>query len=411
MWHFDNEDKEWEHYHLADPEAIPISSRFSSFQKGEVYWLKTTKDLELPFGEGFPDLKKGWNSIVWTGNCTLVSSALGGKKTDAEGAESGAQGCVDITYADLLILIRPMIDEVLPLTETESPDREEMLLLKTKLEDQRIQAGLVQIFSEVGAGMDLDTCLAAKTTDLGVVFLTVIPREIDVEPKSERLQFVFLEAGRKVGLIAAEFVTSNKYSWYQGYLQKVYNHFDFWEYLNGYSEVLNKNEDRLEEIRDQEDKIYDYVTDPPTITGQVTEEHESKFQRLKNRAIEREEEFNNYVQQYNAQVEDYNSEVEWAKQTDNEYPNQLFYVEEYFVDPYAQPVEIPSPVTVEPVVPDVIPATPPTVSIDTYLSNLEDMVDKDNSYNQKDKPSPEEFKFERVAKKNFVVDHFRVEWD
>lgn len=314
------------------------------------------------------------------------------------------------SYADALAIVSSLLDDASVQTRTNQSDLQAMTNLKDKLTESGIEAGLVNIDSGLGATGTLDACVAVKTSDRDVVFLSVVPSDIGVEIEDERLQFVYLEKGKRIGLIPARFAVSNHYSWYEEYLSETYALFDLYEWLKEYSDVVDRNCTRLEQIDAKNEEIISWIENPPLAPSYTVSDVDwvdMEFDRLTDLANARIDRYNGYLIQYNAQVDDLDKEIVAAEKLADNYPNEILYVEEYLTGlsiPY-QPVPtfLPTPVPIP------VPV-PIYTSADSFLSALATKIAEDDSYHQVERPDKGMFKVERWTDKNFVVTGFEVRW-
>lgn len=314
-------------------------------------------------------------------------------------------------YTDVLAIVYSFLDDVSIHTAKNQSDKEAVANLRDKLIESGIEAGIVTIESRLGAVGNLDACVAIRTSDRDVVFLSIVPSDIDIETADERLQFVYLEKGKRIGLIPAKFAVSNDYSWYEDYLAETYALFDLYEWLAEYSDVVDKNGRRLEQIDAKNEGIKDWIEGPPLTPFYDVSDVDwanREFDRLTDLANARIDRYNDYLIQFNAQVDDLNSEIAAVENIAGNYPNEIYYVEEYFTGltiPYR-----PFPVLPPLVYPVVPPISPIYTSVDSFLSALAVKIAEDDSYHQIDRPDKSLFKVERWTDKNFVVTGFKVRW-
>ena len=327
---------------------------------------------------------------------------------------SPSQGYVGIYYDDLLVTVNSFVDDISMYTRTNQSDQNAMSMLRDKLKEINIEAGLVSINSELGAPGNLDYCIAVKTTDRDTGFFTVLPGDLDLVDESERLQFVYLEKGKRVGIIPAKFSVSNSYEWYENYLEEIYDYYGYWEYLEEYSNIIDKNESRLDEIYDKNEKIRSYIESPPLMIQYLSDTEYDRitreFDRLIDLANVRIDRHNDvYIVQFDDQVADFNNEISIADELSSKYPNEIFYVEEYFIN-LSYTIK---PLVFTPIPLPEYPLVTPQVfyaDADSFLSALSDMINSDDSYNQISKPDRSQFKPERITDKNFIVKNFKIKW-
>jgi len=320
-----------------------------------------------------------------------------------------------ISYDDVLAIVSSLLDDVSIRTAKNQSDEEAMSNLRDKLTERGIESGLVTIDSRLGAVGNLDACVAIRTSDRDVVFLSVVPSDVDVEIEDERIQFVYLKKGKRIGLIPAKFAMANDYSWYEEYLAETYALFDSYKWLEEYSDIVDRNSRRLEQIDAKDEEIRSWIEDPPLVPPSSplysvsdVDWANREFDRLIDLANARIERYNGYLIQFNDQVDDLDKEIAAAEELANNYPNEIYYVEEYstgFTIPY-QPIPV-FPSLIYPVVP---PVTSIYTSVDSFLSSLASKIAEDDSYNQLERPDKNMFQVERWTDKNFAVTDFKVKW-
>jgi len=320
---------------------------------------------------------------------------------------------ITIGWDDLLQVVYPLIDEIVIYTGNEISDEKAMSLLRDKLIAMNIETGLVKIQSPLGAEGNLDTCVAVKTIDRGTVFLYIVQADIEFNTSEDRLQFVYLEKGEKVGILPARFSKSNEYSWYKEYLTDIYEYYDNWEYLAAYGEIVDENYEKLLAIDNKNTMIIHFIEDPPVVESawyvDNPDEVNAEFDMLIDLANKRIDTYNDvYLAEYNAQATDFNNELEIAEEMSANYPDDLICIEEYYTYPW-EPIMIP-----EFELPDyILPIKPASLAqeytdIDTYLAKLAEMINEDDSYNPVGKPDKDSFRTERITDKNYVVVDYEI---
>lgn len=321
---------------------------------------------------------------------------------------------VGINYDDLLVTINSFVNSISMLSKINQSDKNAMSVLRDKLKERNIETGLVSISSELGAPGNLDYCIAVKTNDRDIVFLTVLPADID---PVERLQFVYLEKGQKIGIIPAKLSVSNSYDWYQTYLEETYDYYSYLEYLEEYYNINDKNESRLDEIYDSNEKIRSYIEDPPLMLQYLSDSEYDRVNRELDRLIDlassRIDRYSDvYLAQFNDQIVDLNNEISIADELSDKYPCEIFYIEEYFINPSHLYPQVQIPLFTPIPLPEYYLITPEVfyTDVDSYLSALSDMINEDDSYNQIPKPDKRQFTFERITDKNFVVTNSKIKW-
>jgi hypothetical protein len=137
-----------------------------------------------------------------------------------------------------------------------------------------------------------------------------------------------------------------------------------------------------------------------------------EFDRLIALANDRIDEYNNiYLVQFNEQIADFNNELSIADSMSNQYPEEIFYVEEYSINPN-NVFTIKPPLFAPITIPKYPFITPPVIytNADSFLSALADIINGDDSYYQISKPDRNQFKSDRITDKNFVVDDYKIKW-
>lgn len=331
--------------------------------------------------------------------------------------DESSQEYVEIYYDDLLVVVNSFVDDISMYIKTNQSDKEAMSMFRNKLKERNIETGLVSINSKLEGRGNLDYCIAVKTIDRDIVYLTVIPSDQELADESERLQFVYLKQGERVGIIPAKFSVSNSYDWYQTYLEETYDYFSYTEYLEEYNNIIDKNESRLDEIDNINQKIIRYIEDPPMLLLEYLSDSEydrinRELDKLIDLANSRLDKYNEvYLTQFNDQIADFNNELSIANELSDRYPMEIFYIEEYFINPNLYP-QLQLPLFTPIPLPEYPLLTPEVIytDVDSYLSALSDMINSDDSYNQISKPDKSQFSIERITDKNFVVTSFKIRW-
>ena len=121
--------------------------------------------------------------------------------------------------------------------------------------------------------------------------------------------------------------------------------------------------------------------------------------------------YNSYPDRYNTQVEEYNAKLNSYIIESEKYPYELFYVEEYSINPNRISFPI-SPIPMPTLIPYIpVPIAPFSLyTIDTYLDALQTKVSRDYSYNLLPEPDETDFKTDRITDKNFIVNDFKIKW-
>jgi len=292
---------------------------------------------------------------VLVGLILVVLSAIGCSPKPAPDAV--------VTYNEMLLNIYSFIGDVSSEFYVNESDRSGVIYFLDRLREMGVNGGGVDISGKMGARGNLDYCVAVNTVDRKIIFLTVLPQSIEIEDEEQRLQFVYLVKGEKIGLLPAKFAMSNDYSWYNNYLDEIYAFYDYCKYLGELGDALDRLGKSIDNFRIM--SIF------------------SASQSDINRANVVVAKYNEYIESYNRQIDDLQGELD-------KYPENIFYVEEYTINPYGvAPIPI-SPIT--------IPAPFPTVD------QLESQMSRIVNLNRGD------FKVERVTEKNFVVSGFKIRW-
>ncbi|POZ58435.1 hypothetical protein C1O63_1482 [Dehalococcoides mccartyi] len=318
----------------------------------------------------------------------------------------------NLYWSKLVDIATPLISDVLQLSSINHSDEESMTLFRDKLISKGVAAGLVKITSRLGANGNLNYCVAVNTLDKGIVFLYVLPKGLEISNEDNRLQEVYLKNGERVGLLSAIYATSSDYSWYVNYLEETYADWDYGDYITEFGNIVDKNKTELDRLCSKIEDLIDFAESPNISiydSAMSQAQIDAKYNSLLNEVDIRINQYNNYKDQYNAQVEEYNVKLNSYLIESENYPYELFYVEEYTINPnrISYPlITIPSPIPFP-----VIPIKPYSLyTIDTYLDALQNRVSQDYSYNMLPEPDKSQFKAERITDKNFIVDDFKIKW-
>jgi len=268
-----------------------------------------------------------------------------------------------MTYNQTLSAIYPVVDDISSRFFANESDEAGATYFLDRLGELGVGGGIVDIDSKLGGKGNLDCCVAVNTIDRGVVFFTVLPTDSNIQDDGQRLQYVYLVKGEKIGLLPAKFAASSDYSWYTQYLDDVYRYYDYCEYLGRLSDLIDR-------LGNSIDSFGMYA-----LFG-------SYSQSDINRA-------NAVIAEYNDYVEDYNSKIDDALSRQSEYPETLFYVEEYTISPYVIPT---------------IPVVPEPPYITSTADQLESQMDSIANLDENS------IHAERVTDKNFVVAGFGIKW-
>lgn len=318
----------------------------------------------------------------------------------------------DLYWSTLLDISNTLINEVLPFSDINHSDKESMTFFRDKLIEKGVAAGLVKIDSRLGASGNLDYCVAVNTLDRGIVFLYILPNGIEIANEDYRLQAVYLINNERIGLLPVKYITSIDYSWYENYLEKLYYNWDYGEYLNEFENTVEKNKKELDDLSTRIDELIDFASNPRiSIHDSVMSQGEIdvKYNSLRDKVDALVTQYNDYSDKYNQQLDNYNSKLDsYTLESDN-YPNELFYVEEYTINPNSVPlpfIAIPTliPLTITPITPLML------YTIDGYLNALQNKITQDYSYNMIPEPLENGFKSDRITDKNFVVDGYKIYW-
>ncbi len=320
----------------------------------------------------------------------------------------------ELNWSKLINIATPLVNDILPLSSINLSDEESMTLFRDNFIDKGVAAGLVKINSRLGANGNLNYCVAVNTLDKGIVFLYILPKGIEISNEDNRLQEVYLKNDERVGLLSVIYATSSDYSWYVNYLKDTYANWDYGEYISEFGNIVDKNKTELDKLSSKIDELIDFAGNPNISiydSAMSQAQIDAKYNSLLGEVDALIDQYNSYTDQYNAQVEEYNARLDSYIIESEKYPSELFYVEEYSINPNRIPFLI-SPIPM----PILIPYTPVPIapfnlySIDTYLNALQDRVNRDYSYNILPEPDETDFKTERITDKNFIVNDFKIKW-
>lgn len=268
------------------------------------------------------------------------------------------------TYEQAISQIYSIVDDVSSQLYLNKTDESGVVYFLDKLEQMGIHGGIVRINSKLKGNGNLDYCVAINTVDRGIIFVTVVPKEMEVKDEEQRLQFVYLVNGEKVGLLTAKFTESNDYSWYESYLSDTYAFYDYCEYLAELSDLLDSLGKGIDNFRMMS-----------MFSASVSQSDIDWVNRI--------------IVEYNECVEDYNEQSKDLQSRADEYPEDIFYVEEYTIGLYSVPL-IASPMYI----PNPFPTAGQLANQMSHITNL----DRDS------------FSVDRVTDKNFVVTGFSIKW-
>ncbi|MDD5700743.1 MAG: hypothetical protein PHU23_01730 [Dehalococcoidales bacterium] len=325
---------------------------------------------------------------------------------------SKSKQTANLYWSNLVDIATPLISDVLPLSSVNHSDEESMTLFRDKLISKGVAAGLVKITSKLGANGNLNYCVAVNTLDKGIAFLYILPKDVKISDEENRLQAVYLKNGERVGLLSVKYAVSSEYAWYVKYLGNTYTNWDYGEYISEFGNIVDKNKEALDKLGSKIDKLIDFAEDPKISiydSAMSQAQIDAKYNSLLDEVDSRIHQYNGYKDQYNAQVQNFNAKLNSFQTESEEYPDELFYIEEYFINPNYVTIptfSIPTPVFITPV-----PFSPVTLyTIDTYLNSLQNMVSQDYSFSLLPEPDENIFKSERITDKNFVVDDYDIRW-
>ncbi len=343
---------------------------------------------------------------------TTPSSSTG--KTTIPSTSKTAQPA-NLYRSKLVEIATSLVNDVLPLTSIQHSDEEAMTLFRDKLINKGIAASLVKINSRLGADGNLNYCIAVNTMDQGIVFLYILPKELDLNDEDYRLQQVYLTSNERVGLLPVKFANLNDYTWYKTYLENLYKNWDYSEYLSEYGDIVDKNKVELETLSSQIDKLIDFAENPNIISydsGMSQNQIDTKYNSLLDEVQARIDQFNIYNEQCNVQIDEFNASVASDEIESNRYPHELFYIEEYYTNPnnLYPLISIPTPFNYKIITPVPFATARVPYTIDTYLNALQIMVNRDYSFSLLPAPFEKDFKADRVTDKNFVVDDYDIRW-
>lgn len=325
-------------------------------------------------------------------------------------------GSVSCSYQELLNKIDSLLDNVLPHTKERSSGLDAMVMLHNGLEDMGIKTALVTI--NVQDNKPFYTCTAVETTDKGVVFLDIVPQSLGTSynmSRSEYIQVVYVQKGKKIGFVEAKYAQSNSYSWYLEYLERFYYAADFAEYLTKYADVVDKNFERLGSIGKQLDEIQEgleRLRSGSSLFGlyRTTSDWEVyEFNRLVDIYNSKVDRFNQNIKIYEAQTDDYNAQVATWETLSEGLSESIYGIKEDLQYPFTIPLH--------PLVAPWSQATPPKFTIIgqgtiwASLSQVDARLNFDDSYYQLPKPDMQSVEpFERISEENFVVKNSKLWW-
>lgn len=322
----------------------------------------------------------------------------------------------NLYWSNLVDIATPLISDVLPLSSVNHSDEESMTLFRDKLVDKGVAAGLVKINSRLGANGNLNYCVAVNTLDRGIVFLYILPKDVKIRNEDNRLQEVYLKNGERVGLLSAKYGTSSYYTWYIEYLTDTFANWDYGEYINEFGNIVDKNKAALDKLKTKIEELIDFADNPKISvydSAMSQQQIDTKYKSLLEEVDTRIDQYNSYKGQYNAQVEDYNAKLNSFTTESEKYPDELFYIEENFLNPNFVKIpsfSIPTPIFFTPITPVPFATINVPNTIDTFLNKLQDMVNQNYSYNLLPEPNKIDFKAERFTDKNFLVDDYNIRW-
>jgi len=255
--------------------------------------------------------------------------------------------------------------------------------LSRKLRERGIQAGLVTIKGMSRGKGPLDACVAIATRDNGVALFTVLPSHIDVEPPEERLQVVYLQKGSRLGLLAATVAESMDYAWYTGFMEDVYQHYDYLKWLTAFADSVADYASHLA-------RLIEYVENPPSLAGYFSDNQLAELDRLIDGA-------NANIDQFKAVADELSGLVDALEDLPDAYPSDVYYVETIWTDPLRPLPALPS-----------VPQYGVTLvrTTEEYLTELRRRV----YVLPPTAPNRDDHKCERVSDKNFVVADFEIRW-
>ncbi len=384
----------------SQPEIVDFFAMPQSIEPGEtakLFWsVAAAESVEIDQGIGMVSASGSMEVSPSTStDYTLTARSTAGVakrtirvdlKTLPSGSEVAAAAPTDLrhpTFAEAVdALSQHVSDTALAMTRSAS-DAGVMQGLAGKLRNQGIQAGFVRIECAVRAEGALDACVAVATRDNGVALFTVIPSDIDVQPPEERLQVVYLQEGSRIGLMAATVAKSTDYAWYTEFVDEVYEHYDYLEWLAAFAESVADYSSHL-------DRLIAYVENPPTLSGYFSDSQLAELDRLIDGA-------NANIDQFNAVAEELNELVDALEELPDIYPSNVYYVETIWTNPLR-------PLPTLPPIPQygiTVVRTP-----EEYLTELRRRV-----YTMPPTaPNRDDHKCDRVSDKNFVVTDYEIQW-
>lgn len=348
-----------------------------------------------------------------TGDMTTITSNIA-RDNSGLPSPSASEQPAELNWSNLINLAHPLISDILPVSGINLSDEESMTLFRDKLVDKGVAAGLVKIDSRLGANGNLNYCVAVNTLDKGIVFLYVLPKGLEISNEDNRLQEVYLKNGERVGLLSAIYATSSDYSWYVNYLEETYANWDYGEYITEFGNIVDENKKELDKLSSKIDELIDFAENPNISIYDSTmpqAQIDAKYNSLLGEVDALIDRYNSYPDRYNAQVEEYNAKLNSYIIESEKYPYELFYVEEYSINPNRISFPI-SPIPMPTLIPYIpVPIAPFSLyTIDTYLDALQTKVSRDYSYNLLPEPDETDFKTERITDKNFIVNDFKIKW-
>jgi hypothetical protein len=294
-----------------------------------------------------------------------------------------------------------LLDDALAMTVADSSDIDATSWLHNELEKRAVKSAFVAV--NQGSNDPFFTCLAVETSDQGIMHICLVPKSVGVKNQTSRTEYVqavFVRNGDKIGFLEAQYAGSHEYSWYTDYLKRAYDALDFGEYLGKYREIVEKNEQKLLGIKEQNSKLKAYME------SNIYYCTDYQVDRFNDRLVR----FDIYVDEYNAQSDDYNRELEKYRKMSDVYPSSIYYVTETRKYPYA-PIALPAPFKSPTVYPYPVPASPRSSYSYSVKSEVDRMLGVDDSYSQLPAPDRSSVtQFERVSDKNFVVTSFQYWW-
>jgi hypothetical protein len=268
------------------------------------------------------------------------------------------------TYDEVVSSIYPLIGDISDQFFSNQTDKPSVIYFRNKLKESGIDGGIVKIDSELKAEGNLDYCIVVNTQDRGFVYLTIVPKSLEMEDEEQRLQFVYLMDDKKIGLLPAKFAISNDYSWYETYLDNVYTYYDEGAYLTKISDLLQTLKYGINNTR----TIMEWSASQSVL-----------------------DEYNNLIDDYNSYIDVYNEQITAYQNKLSEYPESLFFINEYSIN--LKSVALPSSIPL----PNVSNPNPSIEELNTQMSNIKNLNKSD-------------YKVERDTDKNFMVTGFHIKW-